>query len=160
MKRFMILGLFMVFSLSAAFAGDPDAIIGKWYNEEGTAQIEIYKQGAQYFGKIVWLKEPTYNANDVADNEGEPLVKLGAEKVDFKNPDTGRRSQKIIGLVILRDFTYDSAEGEWSNGMIYDPKKGSDYKCYMQLIEQNKLKIRGFIGFSLIGRTSYWSRAN
>lgn len=142
-----------------AVAGNADDLLGTWLNEEGTAKIEIYKQDNQYFGKIIWLKDPTYTQKDVDDNAGNPRVKLGAKKVDFKNSDPARQDDPIIGLVILRSFTYDSDDQEWSGGMIYDPKKGSDYKCYIQMLSPSKLKLRGYIGISLIGRTSYWTRA-
>jgi len=59
-------------------------------------------------------------------------------------------------LVIVRGL---SKEGdEWTNGKILDPKNGKLYKCYIALEEENKLKLRGYIGFSLIGRTEYWYR--
>jgi len=135
----------------------PDDIIGTWLNEEGTAKVEIFKKGDEYYGKIVWLKEPYYTQKDVEEND-HPNVKLGAAKVDFKNPDESLQNQPLIGLIMLRNFKYDIDNEEWSGGRIYDPKKGSDYKSYMQLMDANKLKLRGYIGFSLLGRTSYWTR--
>lgn len=136
---------------------NPDDIIGVWLNEEGTAKVEIFKKADEFYGKIVWLKEPLYTQKDV-DEHNHPLVKLGAPKVDFKNPDESRQSMPLMGLMLLRNFKYDIDNEEWSGGRIYDPKNGKDYKCYLQLIGPNKLKVRGFIGFSLIGRTTYWTR--
>jgi uncharacterized protein (DUF2147 family) len=136
---------------------NPDDIIGTWLNEEGTGKIEIFKKGDEFFGKLIWLKEPIYTQKDVDDND-HPYVKLGAEKVDFKNPDESKQSLPLIGQMLLREFKYDIDNEEWSGGRIYDPKNGKDYKCYLQLVEQNKLKVRGYIGFSLLGRTTYWTR--
>lgn len=150
----LVIGGFM---RGSGWAVSPDDIIGTWLNEEGTAKIEIFKKGDEYFGKIIWLKEPYYTQNDVEEND-HPNVKLGAAKVDFKNPDESKQNQPLLGLIILRNFKYDIDNEEWSGGRIYDPKKGSDYKSYIQLVDANKLKLRGFIGFSLIGRTSYWTR--
>ena len=48
---------------------------------------------------------------------------------------------------------------EWSGGKILDPKNGKEYKCYIQLLDGNTLKIRGYIGFSVFGRTAIWKRA-
>ncbi|MCB0832663.1 MAG: DUF2147 domain-containing protein [Bacteroidetes bacterium] len=156
----MLKGVFALLMLSGvAFAGNPDDLLGTWLNEEGTSKIEIYKDNGQFFGKIIWLRDPVYTQKDVDDNEGNARVKLGATKVDFKNPDEARRDDKIIGMVILRGFTYDADDEEWSGGMIYDPKKGSDYKAYMQLLSKDRLKLRGYIGISLIGRTTYWTRS-
>ena len=48
---------------------------------------------------------------------------------------------------------------EWSGGTIYDPKNGKTYKCFIRFENQNKLKIRGFIGISVLGRNTYWTRS-
>jgi hypothetical protein len=45
----------------------------------------------------------------------------------------------------------------WSQGKIYDPKNGKTYSCKMTL-EGNELKVRGYVGFSLLGRTTVWTR--
>lgn len=153
---FYLAFLFALVSRSG-YSVNPDDILGTWLNEEGTGKIEIFKKGDEYFGKLIWLKEPNYSQKDVDDNE-HPLVKLGAPKVDFKNPDESKQSTPLMGLLLLRNFKYDIDQEEWSGGRIYDPKNGKDYKCYMQLVETNKLKVRGYIGFSLLGRTTYWTR--
>lgn len=158
MKSVICVALFMMTCLSLQ-AANPDDIIGIWFNEEGTAKIEIYKIKDRYYGKIVWLKDPVYTAQDVAINAGNPKVQLGSPRVDWKNPDADRQNDPIMGLVVLRDLLFDEGGDEWNQGMIYDPKKGSDYKCYIKMIEKNKLKLRGYYGFSLIGRTTYWTRA-
>ncbi len=159
MKAWLLTASMVLILAHPTYAGNPDDLLGTWLNEEGTAKIEIFKQDGQFFGKIIWLKEPVYTQNDVDEADGHPLVKLGAQKVDYRNPDESLQSKPTLGLVILRGFSYDAGSEEWSGGFIYDPKKGKDYKAYMQLIEAGKLKLRGYIGFSLIGRTSYWTRA-
>ena len=140
-----------------SYATTGDDLLGTWLNEEGTAKIQIYKEKDKYFGKIVSLKDPTYTQKDVEEND-HPLVKLGAEKVDSKNPDKGLQSRPIMGLVILRDFVYDTDDQEWEDGRVYDPEEGSDYKGYLRLESPEKLYLRGYIGFSLFGRTTYWTR--
>ena len=54
------------------------------------------------------------------------------------------------------DFVFD--EDEWEDGRIYDPVSGKDYACYMKLLDHKTLKVRGYIGISLIGETSIWLR--
>ncbi len=124
-----------------------DDILGVWLNEDKDAHIQIYKEGDKYFGKIVWLKEP------IDPDTGKP-------KVDDKNDDESLRNRPIMGLLLLKDFVFDG-DDEWEDGEIYDPKSGNTYSCYMEFPdEENKdyLKIRGYIGFSLLGRTTYWTR--
>jgi len=123
-----------------------DLILGKWLNEDKDAHIEIRNDAGKYFGKIVWLRDPI-----------DTLT--GKPKVDDKNSDKALQSRPVLGLEILKDFTFNG-EDEWSKGTIYDPKNGKTYDCYMEIGETGILKIRGYIGISWIGRTTYWSRVD
>ena len=143
MKRFeAFIVLLMVFFAANVCAENGDSILGVWYNEEKTGGIEIFKCADAYCGKIVWLKNP--------------LDAQGKEKVDSKNPDESLKTRKIMGLQILSGFRYAGDE-TWEAGKIYDPKSGKTYSCKMRLDGEN-LKIRGFVGISLFGRTAVWSR--
>ncbi len=149
-KLAIVLGL-VALSAVAARAQNADALLGTWLNGDKTAHIEIYKQAdGKYFGKIIWLKEPTYPADDAKGMAGK-------EKVDRENPDPARRNMPVLGLVILRGFTYSGGK-LWENGRIYDPKNGKDYKCKLTLKSPDALDVRGFVGFSFIGRTDNWTR--
>ena len=126
-----------------ALADEADAIIGEWYTKENKALVQIYKIDSTYSGKIVWLKEPK---NDD-----------GSEKLDTNNPDESKQDNPIIGLNIVNGFVY-KGKNKWGGGTIYDPDNGKTYSCKMQLKEENSLKVRGFIGVALIGRTQMWTR--
>ena len=67
------------------------------------------------------------------------------------------KGKKILGLNILEGLKKDG--NKWSGGTILDPRNGKVYKCYIELINPHKLKIRGYIGISLLGVTAYWERA-
>jgi uncharacterized protein (DUF2147 family) len=67
-----------------------------------------------------------------------------------------RKGQKILGMNILDGLEKDG--NEWSGGTILDPRNGNVYKCCILLENPNKLKIRGYIGISLFGKTAYWER--
>ena len=69
----------------------------------------------------------------------------------------GKVFGRILGLVIIKGLTKE--DDEYSNGKILDPKNGKLYKCSISLESKDKLKVRGYIGISLIGRTQYWYRA-
>lgn len=119
-------------------------ILGKWLNEEADAQVEIFERNGKFYGKLIWLKDP------IDEDTGKP-------KLDKNNPDDKLKSKPLMGLEILRGFSFDGQK-EWKNGEIYDPKNGKTYSCYMAFDKSDKLKIRGFIGISLLGRTTYWTR--
>lgn len=119
-----------------------DPIEGIWYNEEKTSKIKIYKaKNDKFYGKIVWLEEPERN---------------GKERVDDNNPDEAKRNEPLIGLVVLKGFEKD--DDEYDDGTIYDPRNGKTYSCVMTL-KGDRLDVRGYIGFSWIGRTSEFTRA-
>lgn len=122
-----------------------DAIIGKWLTAgDDNAKVEIFKSGSKYYGKIVWLQNP---------------IRDGEKALDKKNPDKKKQNNPIIGLQIISDFEYNAEENVWKNGKIYDPESGKTYSCTIKK-EGNKLKVRGYIGISLLGRTEIWTKTN
>jgi len=141
-KWILLLVVMMVFTSGGAYAGNPDAIVGDWYTAEASSVVQVYKCGEQYCGRITWLKNPR--------NE------QGGDKLDIKNPDEKLKSRRILGLEILRGFAYKD-EYSWEGGSIYDPKNGKTYSCKMRL-EGSELKVRGYVGFSLLGRTTVWTK--
>jgi uncharacterized protein (DUF2147 family) len=119
-----------------------DDIIGTWLTGgKEPARIQVYKSGDKYHGKIIWLKNPEEN---------------GLPRLDANNPDKNKRNQQIVGLVILKNFSFD--DDEWDGGKIYDPESGKTYSCILYLKNENTLKVRGFIAISLLGRTETWTR--
>jgi uncharacterized protein (DUF2147 family) len=143
----LLSAIFSITAISLSAQDKADRVLGKWLNEDGDAHVEITKSGDTYSGKLVWLKFPT------DDETGKP-------KLDKKNPDDALKSRPVLGLEMLSGFTYDSDDDEWTDGEIYDPKSGKTYSCYMEFDSDGKLKIRGYIGISLIGRTTYWTAVN
>ena len=65
-------------------------------------------------------------------------------------------NQPIEGLIILKGLTRDG--DQWTGGTILDPANGKEYQCTITLDGTSKLNVRGFIGFSFIGRTQRWMR--
>lgn len=128
--------------ISAIAQSDP--IVGTWFNEEQTAKVRIYQaKNDKFYGKIVWLKEPTKN---------------GSPKVDENNPDEDKRNEPLDGLIILKGFEKDGSK-EYEDGTIYDPKNGKTYSCIITH-KGDKLDVRGYVGISLLGRTTTWTKAD
>ncbi|WP_445747203.1 DUF2147 domain-containing protein [Polaribacter sp.] len=140
MKKILLTTFFLV----TFFNLQSQSIFGKWHstNEETgevDSVIEVYEKNGKAFAKIVEIKNPK-RKNAVCD-----LC-------------TGENKDKpILGLNILTGLEKNG--DEWSGGKILDPRNGKVYKCYIKLETENKLKIRGYIGFSLIGKTAFWTRA-
>jgi uncharacterized protein (DUF2147 family) len=135
---------------SLASASTDDVILGVWNTPGGDAKVEIYRCKDRFCGKLIWLKVPEYPMDDEKEFAGKP-------KVDRHNPDPARRNEPIIGKEILVNLAQVDSRS-WSGGEIYDTKSGSTYRCKATLTDEGMLEIRGFIGISIIGRTSVWSR--
>ncbi len=134
----------------AAQAANPDDILGVWNTEHNDAKVEIFKCGDKYCGKITWLKDPDYPAGS---KEGTP----GMPKIDNHNPDPALRTRPVLGLQFMNDFAY-AGDDQWKGGKLYDPEKGKAYSGKITLVSPNQLDLRGYIGISLLGRTSKWTR--
>ncbi len=122
---------------------DREGILGTWLTAGGESRVEIYRcDSVTYCGKIIWLRDPL--------KEGEPVT-------DDKNPEDSLKSRPVLGLQILRGFTY-AGDRLWSGGKIYDPKSGNDYSAKMTLVDEQNLDLRGFVVIPLFGRTEKWTR--
>ena len=139
MKKILISIAFALIPVMGCFAQD---VIGKWKLEDGSAIVEVYKQGDAFNGKIVWLNEP--NGPD------------GGPAKDRNNPDSKLRSRQLIGLNMLDGLKKTGSE--YTGGKIYDPGNGKTYNCSMK-VDGNVLKVRGSLDKKgLIGRTMDWFR--
>ena len=152
MKTLYTIGCLLVslLSITPVAADNPDAVVGTWVTADGKARVEIVKQGEVYEGRIAWLKEPLYPADDQQGMAGQP-------KVDRNNPDKLLQSRPILGLPLIQGFKY-AGDNVWSDGSIYDPDSGKLYHCKMTLMMDGSLRVRGYVGISLFGRTEVWTR--
>lgn len=130
--------------LFVTIALNSQTIFGRWNStNEDTGEvdsvIEVYSKEGKAYAKIVEITDKS-RQNAVCD------LCEGANK-----------NTPILGLNILTGLEKD--DDEWSGGTILDPRNGKTYKCYIQLIQPNKLKLRGYLGVSLFGKTAYWTRA-
>ncbi|MEL6191929.1 MAG: DUF2147 domain-containing protein [Bacteroidota bacterium] len=113
-----------------------DDILGTYWVNEKQGKVEIYKESNKYFGKIIWRKD---------------------DRKDIKNPDPSLRSRSVIGMTFLKDFVF--SEGEYVDGFVYSLDNGNTYSGKMWLEKGGSmLKMRGFIGISLLGRTATLER--
>ncbi len=139
----------LILSLSAfmftSSSSQNDPVVGLWLTKEGKGKVKIFKAtNGKYYGKIVWLKDP---------NEAN-----GFPKKDKNNPVESLRNEPLVNLVVLKGFDKIN-DKQLENGTIYDPENGKTYSCLLELESPTHLKVRGYIGFSMIGRTEYWTKA-
>lgn len=123
-----------------------DSPVGKWKTiddktHEVRSIVEITEHDGTLQGKVL----------EVLKSEHGPHPKC-------TECDGERRNQPIEGMTIMWGLKKDS-DG-WSGGQILDPSKGKIYKVNLKLVDGGKkLDVHGYIGFSLIGRSQEWVRA-
>jgi uncharacterized protein (DUF2147 family) len=120
--------------------------VGRWRTvDDATGKVKsvvmITLENGKLYGRVQKLvnpdpQDPTPTCKDcTGDQKGKP----------------------VIGLRILWDLQKDG--DAWSGGTILDPANGKTYKCLLSVEDGGmKLKVRGFIGLALLGRTQYWFR--
>lgn len=134
--------LCILFLSNAMYA---QTIFGKWNSfdedtEEKESVIEVYQKDGKAYARIIEILNPERKDATCFKCKGK------------------RKDEPILGMDILTGLEKD--DDEWSGGKILDPKNGKEYKCYIKLLDDNTLKLRGYIGVSLFGRTAIWKRAN
>jgi uncharacterized protein (DUF2147 family) len=117
--------------------------VGFWYAEGGAAQVTIESCGSELCGRVVWLRSP--------------LDEDGCDLRDRHNPDQTLRSRRVMGLEVLRGLK-PQPNGTWASGSIYDPATGNTYTCHLTLDGDDRLRLRGYVGIPLLGRTTTWTR--
>jgi uncharacterized protein (DUF2147 family) len=117
-------------------------LVGRWLTEDKKGVINIGHCGEMVCGAIDWMKP-------------DP-AKIGAPH-DEHNPNPNLRDRLLCGLAILYDFK-ETEPNHWE-GLIYSPEDGQVYKANMRL-DGPDLKLRGYVGISLLGVTQTWTHAD
>ncbi|MBK8701192.1 MAG: DUF2147 domain-containing protein [Saprospiraceae bacterium] len=118
-------------------------ITGVWKNiddEDGKekSHIEIYESKGMLRARVTKLLE------------GATVKTCGKCKGNNKD-------KPLEGMEILWDLKKVS-DTEYEEGFILNPKNGKVYDCFISLEDKDKLKVRGYLGVSMFGKTQYWYR--
>lgn len=134
--RFLIFILLSVALDLPAFAASP--LEGTYWGPKKDGKIQIVETNGVFAGKLIWVLKPG---------------------VDSKNPDEKLRARDLVGIALFDGFHHDS-DLKWKGGTIYDPESGKTYDCklWFEDGDLSKLKARGFIGLSILGRTETFER--
>lgn len=122
-----------------------DNLCGEWWTPENQGRIIFFKDGTTYSGKVSWFKVP---------NDPE----TGKPKLDKHNPNPALRKRPVMGLVLFYNFKYDPSKNKYVDGKLYDSEHGKTYSCWIKLTSHNVLELHGYVGFSLIGKSVYFTR--
>ena len=138
MRNFFLTIVFLNFSMMLFSQSKADKILGTWYSPVKEGNVQIYKSGKNYNGKLIYLKHSL-------DNQGKPIL-------DVNNPDKEKRNRPLVGILLLKDITYDDKKNRWKGKLYdYDGNKGNTYDSYLTITKNGNLNIKGFWGLSFFG---------
>lgn len=147
-KIMIAVGLILAFTQSV-YAVDLNSAVGFWVTKDAKTNqdssiVQIWqdKTNHRYYGKIYKIfPENGHKVSDVC--------------VACKGKQQG---QPMLGLQIIRDMVF--SDGQYHDGHILDPRDGKEYHAKMTVVDDGeKLKLRGYIGLPLFGKTTEWARA-
>lgn len=133
----LILIAFLAISSTAMMGQSPVGVWKTLDDNDGKekSHIEIYESAGKLKAKVIKLLP------------GATIKKCDACKGDRKGKD-------LVGMDIL--WGMKKSGNIWDGGTILDPKNGKEYSCKIEFDGADKLKVRGFLGISLLGRTQTW----
>ena len=137
MKQLFTIMAIMVISLNVFAQKKPDDIVGNWMTADKTTIVQIMKSGNNYIGKLIWSKQKN--------------------RKDHLNPDEAKKEKYLLNSLILTKFEHDGDQS-YTNGEIYDPNSGKTYDSNLTLVSKNRLKVQGYVGITMFGRSSEWTR--
>lgn len=151
LKKLLQIIMFMSFIIPGILSAQEKTMEGRWKTIDD-------KTNKEKSVVLIWIDEKG--------NLNGKIEKLFLKPDEDQNPvcdkcNGNKKDAPIIGMQILWDFAADHKKGAgmWNSGRILDPKTGVVYSCNLSLDENSdKMIVRGFVGFSFIGRTQTWIR--
>ncbi|MBQ5700905.1 MAG: DUF2147 domain-containing protein [Alistipes sp.] len=139
MRRLLLLAVAGALALSSTVAnaesGDGDRILGEY---------KAVKDGAVTKVRISKIGENRYTAQVVGfENENNSCID---------------RAISAKQLVLIESVSYNSKEGVWDDGEIFDPTKGEIYRVVLDFESDTTLRVRGYLG--PFYRSIYWEKVN
>ena len=135
----------VMFSVFTMKAQTPSATpVGRWrtfsdVTGKESGAVEIVEKNGELEGRLIASSKPDFDT-----------------RVCDKCPGD-RHLKPMKGLLVIAGVHRKG--DEWGGGEILDPDIGKVYRVKLRVTEGGKkLLVRGYIGFSLLGRTQTWLR--
>lgn len=125
----------LLFAIPAQAA---DPVEGLWLTQNERSVINVHECDQGLCGDIYWIIE-------------------GGMQYDSENPDASKHDTPMCGLRILYGFEKDD-EGKWEDGNIYKADEGDLYNANVSMNDDGTLKVRGYVGISMFGKSQTWTK--
>jgi uncharacterized protein (DUF2147 family) len=123
----------------------PDGIVGLWKSPDGSLAVKIDKIGQYYQGRIAWI--------DLSLAGEKPLL-------DENNPEPHLRNMPLKGNKMLSELSYNSQEDHWDGGVYYDADEGKLYNCSIEMVDNQRIRIKKFLQNPSKANQELWLKAN
>lgn len=120
-----------------------DVLAGEWWTDNNEGRVRFSKEPDGTFKGVTTCCVPKVSTPD------HPAF-------DLHNPNPKLRGRSTVGIVMIWNLTY--GDGEYSDGYVYNPRDGKTYRFEVKVVDQNTVKIRGYMGIPLFGQTQVWKR--
>ncbi|HEY8709093.1 MAG TPA: DUF2147 domain-containing protein [Burkholderiaceae bacterium] len=150
MRRTPHLVAALVLGLYAALAHAQATPAGVWKTiDDNTGKekslIRITESNGVYTGKLEKLLDPATKPDAVCEKCSDD-----------------RKDKPLLGMTLIKGVRQIEGDKDvWGGGEILDPNNGKTYKVRLTPADGGKrLKVRGYIGMPLLGRTQTWIRVD
>lgn len=134
--------LVLIFITSTAQAAETHDPTGYWLTENERAVIYVKNCDAGLCGSIHWIIE-------------------GGMQFDEFNPDINRQKDPLCHRQIMSGFSKNANNpNRWGGGEIYKADEGDTYNANLTVLSADQMKVRGYVGISLLGKTQTWTRVS
>ena len=151
MRRLLLLAAMVLVAMPTS--AQQSGVMGTWLTESGVAQVKIEPcpnaQNGPLCGFIVGLINPKGPDGQVV----APEV-----ATDYRNENASLRSRKVIGMPLIWGFKKTNDPNTFEEGQIYNGEDGKTYTANISLQSDGKLRLRGYVGTPLFGKTQLWTR--
>lgn len=121
----------------AAETHDPT---GLWLTGNERSAIRVQQCDAGLCGRVAWIIE-------------------GGMQYDSENPDPAKQDRPLCGLEILWGVAQQTDDpNAWENGKVYKADTGETFDLDLTMKGPDTMKVRGYRGLSLFGKSQIWHR--
>ena len=143
----LLLCLLLIGCGFSAWGNGKEAVLGLWQDDRSVLMVTQERDSLSM--RIHAVKDPNYKPDEEPGPAGSP-------RRDFKNPEAAMQNRPLLGLDLLVGYAWTGQRWE---GEIYDPESGNTYKSRMEVDEDGRLSMRGYLGVPMFGRTALFLSA-
>ena len=151
----ILLAAFALCLGAATASAQQGTVMGTWLSESGVAQIKIGACPDAASGPICGF---VVNLINPKGPDGAAVAPDAA--TDYRNENPALRTRKVLGMPLIWGFKQAAQPNAFEDGKVYNGEDGKTYSANISLQPDGKLRLRGFVGTPMFGKTQLWTRVN